>query len=747
MKKLMGASNEVVQLASDAEARLVSAWDEAVQFAGTARTKSATDNATAGIRAALVSMGGATFGATAIGVTLTIFFFQQNIQRLQYRTSKTTLRDQRIINFAAVTISLAIADYALAAIVTPQNAYAICGAGVMFAVLFGCTIVWFFKSILELLDLQVSIDEIFRNYANNLHSKLLAFGPFISDLERTVIDLETTSIHQIGHAAEHKFLNCVKPIAELADGCVEELTQIVLVLVRQGDYKVADVACQQIANTCVGAILQIDYMFIRFQETVKSNFTNRSNFRDTFARVLQIARYAGTNSDVSLYKILVPMYSKIARSIAPGATAQSFGRKVSSANTVNAVEALHNIRDAALIGCRDEFSEASVICLNALLELVDSWGERHSFFCSIYAEIIHNIAIASLGNRNGDFAAERALECMVALVKPIWNSGLDVRDLQEVFQHVSTIVKAIAARYPTGNPTPKYPISFDVAIRTNHRLYEEQQTVFKIMEEVCIDIQQDPRVDGLNLTRLVAFLDAYLSFLLSVGYTIFGSDLPGRLDVVATTCKCLELCMVLRQKLLDLGLPRGDANVTSLDELVRRRVGSLSNDVNKFYGDNLGLGSLWLTFYLDNLALLAAEQGDDDLVAEIVKVCLQQARELLARNVNRDVQTGRCIYLAVIIGALDKGNRSLDAITDAIRFGLWAEFSARFPEAASEVRKAVEIADEKVLLGQKPPYNSSASKRIVEMVTFGRIRDFQSAVLRVMDSSPGKEILEGRTSP
>jgi hypothetical protein len=157
------------------------------------------------------------------------------------------------------------------------------------------------------------------------------------------------------------------------------------VLVKQGDYKVASVACQRIANTCVRAILQIDHMFIRFQETVKIKFTTRTGFRDTFARILQIARYAGTNSDISLYKSLVPMYSIIARSIAPGATAQSSGRKVSSANTVNAIEALNNIRDTALMGCRDDFSEASVICLNALLEIADSWSEELSLFCSVYA--------------------------------------------------------------------------------------------------------------------------------------------------------------------------------------------------------------------------------------------------------------------------------------------------------------------------------------------------------------------------
>jgi hypothetical protein len=125
------------------------------------------------------------------------------------------------INFAAVTISLAIADYALAAIVTPQNAYAICGARVMSAVLFGCTVVWFFKSILELLDLQVSIAEIVRNYSNDTHSKLFAFEQFIADLESKVVDLKKNSIHKIGHDAEHDFLNYVEPIAELADGCVE----------------------------------------------------------------------------------------------------------------------------------------------------------------------------------------------------------------------------------------------------------------------------------------------------------------------------------------------------------------------------------------------------------------------------------------------------------------------------------------------------------------------------------------------
>jgi hypothetical protein len=693
--------------------------------------KGTSDSTTSGIRIALVSLGGATFGATAIGVTLSIFLFQQNIQRLQYRTSTSIYRNKWIAYFASATITLAVADYVLAVIITRHNAYVVCVIALALAALFGRTVVSYFKSIVGLLDLQVPIERTFLKYETDTSAVLANFKSLATNLENQVQGLHTFAVHEIGHNAEDRLLHCANRIQEHADGCVEELIQIALVLARQGDYKSAGVACQKIAQTCVSALSIISYMFDRFREVVKIKFEYLPNFRETFARTGQIVRLAAKESDVNLYQVAVRMYSEIARSTAPGAL--STGGKFSRTNALNAIEPFLHIRNTALIGSRDEFSDAPVICLDALAELVNSWTQEVELFCSFYGETIKNIAIASLANRNAGLAEERALGCLVALLRVIWENGLAVSELRSVFHQISTIVEATKARYLNSDLTPRYPLRLDIVIRTSDVLYFGRQTIFQIIETACADHIRPERakIRAIDLPRLIALVDAYLNFLHETGETIAGTVLADAPHIVETMCKCLELCIRLRHALPQQSLTSDDPNVASLDALKLRTLKTLPDDAFRLYKEDLSLGALELTFYLDDLAILASEHSDEDAVVAVVQICLQLAHKL-TQNDEQSAIIRRCFYLAIIIGALDKSARSLSLISEAVRSGFWADFAAKSPDPASEIRSTFEIADEARFRAQ---LSAILGKRIVEAVAFEPIRRIQGAVLQVMDAA------------
>lgn len=476
------------------------------------RTTPVSEQVVVGLRMALVSLGGATIGATAIGVTLTTFFFSQNLPRLHFRTSTTLYRDMRIIVFAAATISLALGDYFLATIVTHRNVYSVAFIGSILGISFGLVIVSFYKSIIGLLDLQVVIRQISSNYKLSESSLREKFDKFISTLKDRVEQVDTTEVFEIGHREEPTILNHVEEYKTLTDRYVEELTQIALTLVKQGDYTAAAFGCDEIANLCANAIAYVDFMFVQFEQTVKIKWSTRGHFSEVFTRLLQLGRLSAINADVSLHKIVLSMYCKIAQSVAPGAVLAGHNVHISPGNVVDAVEPLYAIREIALTASRHEFYQSPVTCLYEMSNIPQAWRANRELFISCFADVTRDIVRGVLDDKYADRAAEMATMSVPSLTRLLVECNPIYGVREEMFKIVEHIINRVYARHPIGK-SELSSVNLNSVIGDKIISPRGGETIFSVVRESCLSSNLvKPVLYRDKIKQLICLIGTYLDW-------------------------------------------------------------------------------------------------------------------------------------------------------------------------------------------------------------------------------------------
>ena len=697
-----------------------SIWDGLSQFAVNVGTKGkATDT----IRAALVSMAGSIFGATAIGISLSVFFIGQNIQRLHYATFQRVYRPARIIRFVLTTIALALTDYLLATIITAENSYVICMAAALVVASFTFTILRFFISNMNLLDPKATIDTTFVNCDNYTKQRVTEFEKFLGQLTTEVAGKETEDVLKVARENQDKIVVFAEKIVARADKLIEELVPIVVAHARQGDYGSVECACDVIADTCINSIARMDHIFVSCREKMVLKFTNRVDFGPTFWRTFKIAREAAKNTDVHLDRLLVSMYTRVAQSIAPNS-------HFSVANQSNAYTVIHLIKETAALPW-DDRSEASIICLNAYKGLIKNWNTEFPIFPHFLKNVIPKIAVDAFPGRSGNYVVERSFTCFVVLMQRALILPAEVSQVKMIFKAMSDLIAKLVEMLPAYDPQPDINGILDVLVSTKGGLHHE--TLFRIVETECQEyvypiIANMERVR--SLPRLVAFIDEYLLFLQSTGELVVSSAFADNhtSKIVETMLKCLALCTELRNTLIS-----DKTDPSLVNALVQKKLDALPDEVQKLSRKHIDF--FYLSFNLPDIALPHNGPQDDDVTVAVVKVCLRFA------DFTPGIDSGNYFYMAATLAALDQSGRSIGAISDAVQSGGWINYAAAFPAEASQICTLLALPDEPAFLNDDSSFSMVLPQKraILDRIGFPKLRSTQDEVLRILRPLPNNQ--------
>lgn len=715
-------------------------WAQIALWIDATRRLKASAAATDNIKAILVSMGGAIFGATAIGISLSVFFIGQNIQRLHYVTFQRVYSLKRIVLFVLCTTSLGATDYVLAGIITRANAYAAACGAVGVGAIFIVILLRFFGSSMNLLDPKIAIETAFENYEKDATKIAKEFDVFLNQEAQKVTGKAPDEILMAGKDIQDQIVDFAMMLRKRADLFVEEVIPIAINHARNGDYRNVEMIVDAICKTCRDALKKIDRIFLLFGEKMSVDITDRLGLYATFSRLSRITRYAADQSDTHLYRLLSAKYAELGKSIAPG-------KELSEANQYNAYAILSEIRHAALKFKPDELSEPCTIALNAFAESVDTWTEEFSSFPWLIKDAVPELALAALDNDGGEYSFERALNCLVATMRRGWALPADRAALLDISKTMENLIASLATRRETQHASKKRRQVLDPVVSSTAGF--ERNRMMKVVEDACLPYfhafyAQSPMPS--DLPRVIDFLAEHLRLLQSIGESTAATSLaPYHTEQVAKSIlECLALCINIRNV-----LPPNYRHLRLLDGLIQRKLDSLPKDLEKLSA--VDLNAFFLDFYFGKLVMLTHGNkiAAPDMILAVVSTCLNVALLFLKPEytfgTDRLSPSGSLIFLAVGLSALDPSGRSLAAVSDSLRSGLWAQLAASNPEASNDVRGLLVPLDEKSFLEEESHYSMPASqkKELIAAVGFDRVRLVFGEALAVIEQAAGASANSG----
>ncbi len=214
-----------------------------------------------------------------------------------------------------------------------------------------------------------------------------------------------------------------------------------------------------------------------------------------------------------------------------------------------------------------------------------------------------------------------------------------------------------------------------------------------------------------------------------VGVACSVSKLAGAGQIVETSWQCFSLALEFSSKLTTDGLPEGDEDNLALRATVKKKLGSFSNDFGELLRKQ-NIAWLMLLWQIEKLAIDAGRQRDSDIVALCVKTCFDQVEESLAWRSNI---AGALLYLGVIIGALDESDESMTAFKVWVYAGSWKKIRDTEPDEANSVRGALDFTDEESFLAKNKDSVTIDKRRLVDLATFDRVREFRDAAVGVLN--------------